>query len=334
MKTNEPEAIKEVSQQSGEGRRKLPARRKRMIAAVTAAAVIVVGAGAVIYSMVVDTPEKLLADSLYNTFSLKKVTYEATLDNPAADPLKAESRKLTATGRYASDVGHGATLTTTLPLSGYDLSIVAEAVLVNDGDAYVNYKDITYMPVSGGALPGHIDDAMQASTKSMLTNKWLKTEAEELRVGSSCELGAFQKLQKEPSLARDLVGAVQRAGGMRIGTKDATDSEVTLTAMPKPEKAADALAAYKETSFYKDILACSGSEETALQGVSDVILKGSFELRIDKKARLIKELRLTHGEEGGKATLRVAIKPASDVTVDIPKGAVSSLAPVAPVPSN
>lgn len=273
----------------------------------------------VVYPLLTDNSSKLLIDGLRNTLSMKQSTYVLTYDNTFPTATGVASLKLE--GKYNSALGHETSVTTTLPSGAGGFTANADIVLDTNDGAYIRYKAIKYK------ASGTEGEAAQRAMDSILTDQWIKSNGQNLETVNGCELAAFQKLQADERMVGSLIASLQDSKGVNIVEVSSTADSVAYKVKAEPSEVVALVGAYKETDFYKYVQKCSSSDEAAMSGLGDLIQHGTFDVTVDKRERKIKEVAVTRKQDKATMKLSLVVKPASGVTITIPKETVSSIEP-------
>lgn len=300
------------------------AHHKVLIAVIGGALLVVAVAIGAAYALLVDTSDRLLADSLRNTLAIKQSTYVVSYENTAPDAELL--RSITFEGKYNASIGHEAQVNATIMSGDTKLALAADAVLDTKANAYVRYKNML-QPVSGETSAA-TNNSVQEAMKSEVAQQWTKSNIQGFDTMNGCELSVFQKLQSNPNLGRTLAVELQDSEGLEITEKSSSEASASYTIKAKANKLGALVTAYKETDFYKSVVACSPSEDAAMAGLGDLIKYATFDVKLDKNKRLINELIVSRPFKQGGMKLRLTLKPATDVKVTIPKESVSSVSPL------
>lgn len=272
-----------------------------------------------VYALLTDNTSKLLTDSLRNTLSMKQSTYVLTYDNSFADATGVAGLKLD--GKYNSALGHETSVTATLPADAGGFTATADIILDTKDGAYIRYKGIKYK------ASGSEGEAAQKAVDNILTDQWIKSNGQNLETVNGCELAAFQKLQADQRMVNSLILSLQDSKGVSITDVSSTDESVVYKVKAEPSEVGVLVAAYKETDFYKYVQKCSSSDEAAMSGLGDLIQHGTFDITVDKNERKVREVVVTRKQDKATMRLQLVVKPASGVTITIPKETVSSIEP-------
>lgn len=273
----------------------------------------------VVYPLITDSSSKLLTDSLRNTLNMKQSTYVLTYDNSFSTATGVASLKLE--GKYNSALGHETSVTATLPANAGGFTAAADIVLDTNDGAYIRYKGIKYK------ASGSEGEAAQKAMDNILTDQWIKSNGQNLETVNGCELAAFQKLQSDEGMLSGLIASLQDSKGISVVEVSSTDESIAYKVKAEPSEVGVLVGAYKETDFYKYVQECSSSDEAAMSGLGDLIQYGTFDVTVDKRERKVKEVTVTRQQDKATMKLSLVVKPASGVTITIPKETVSSIEP-------
>lgn len=286
-----------------------PVNRKRFLLIAVVIALIAAVAGIVVYFAWLNSPEKILADSLHNTLALQQTTYKVTYRDGAKTPAGLTS--LTVDGKYNKGQGYGLTATTTSAEGKDTTKLDATVVFDSQGNGYYQYTNISSTGTSS-VQAQEFTAFLQTLKGSGDSVRWIKATAGGPQQNTACVVAGLQKMQNDATAEQALVAALAKSGGLAITTASSAGNTVVYEVKATSNKVDALVRAYQNSDLYKTLSTCSPTDYTLTSAVAK---QSSIRVTVDKKARRVTAVTAT----SGTATIDLTLAPAQGVSVAVPK---------------
>jgi hypothetical protein len=288
---------------------KSPFNRQRLLIIAVIIAVIAATAGVVVYLAWLNSPEKLLADSLHNTLALQQTTYKVAYRDGAKTPAGLTS--LTVDGKYNKTQGYSLAATTVSATDKDETKLDAKIVFDPQGNGYYNYTNSSSTGTNS-AQTQEFAAFLQILKGTGSSARWIKAPVDRSQQNTACALVGLQKMQNDTTVERALVAALVKSGGLAITTTAAAGDKVVYELKAGDSKVDALVQAYQSSDTYKTLSTCS---PTGYSLTPVVAKQSTVRATVDKKARRVTAVTVT----SGTVTIDLTVTPAQGVSIAVPK---------------
>lgn len=299
-------------------------KRKLILAGGVLAGLLLLGVGAITYSQWYQHPQKIITDSIINALQSDSLKYSGDV---------ALSGDMAANVLVNGAIANGAGIVSakmTFDVQNKPLTLSADGLIDNKSDLYIKVKDVrkladTYL----AQLPDNSRTIIDGLITS-LDNKWVKISANELKTYSKdagqakeCLTAIANKIQNDRAATREIGDAYRKNQFIVIAEKlGSKDGSLGYSLSADKERAKAFTKAIKQTSIYKELIACDDdftlNENELFESNNKDSNDARIELWVDRWSHQVTKLRVLNKTENDvKAKTILELKPTFNQLVDV-----------------